>query len=381
VLAIVLPLYLLAMVSTDQINVDAVPAALPAWHLVQSGTVDLTGVDTDNPFVQPTEAGRRMSDRPLVLSLVAVPAYALTGDRAFSPDPSTVTASLLAVAAVVCLLFVLRRCVPESWAVGGALAFALGTATWPISAGQLWPHAPGQLFAALLLLALSAQPSRPWAGGVAAAGGVLVRPVTAVVPVVLAIGAGLRRQLREAIALLLPTLVALAVVALYNRWAFGSLTITGGFNNPVFRDNLTNQSPLGFVRNVAAAGFSPANGLFVWSPIVILALLGLPRAWTTTPPWARRAAAAGLVYLLVHLRLNRASGGLPLDYRYPLEPLMLAAPALIIGGRAFLTGQEWRRRVVVVALTASVLLQGAMALTYECTKVPGDDAQCAVLGL
>jgi hypothetical protein len=87
-----------------------------------------------------------------------------------------------------------------------------------------------------------------------------------------------------------------------------------------------------------------------------------------------------LVYLLVHLRLNRASGGLPLDYRYPLEPLMLAAPTGVIAVRAFLSGDEWRKRALVLALGASVLLQGAMALTYECTPVPGGDARCGVVG-
>jgi hypothetical protein len=89
---------------------------------------------------------------------------------------------------------------------------------------------------------------------------------------------------------------------------------------------------------------------------------------------------AGLVYLLVHPRLNRASGGLPYDYRYPLETLTLATPALVLGARAFVSGAELRRKVVVVTVAASLLLQGTVAFTYECDEIIEDQlATCSLL--
>jgi hypothetical protein len=350
---------------------------MPAWHLVQHGTVDLDGFDTNgNPFIKRTAQGRVMSDRPVALSLLAVPAYLLTNDPTYTPDPSTLTAALLAVASILVLHLVLRRCVPPWWALGGALVFALGSASWPISSEQLWPHAPGQLAAALVLLGLSA--ARPIAAGVAAALGVLVRPVTAIVPLVLAVGAGLDRRWREAIGLVVPSAVALGAVALYNRWAFGSLSISGGYAS-TFRDNVTHQSPLDYLANVAHMVVSPQNGILFWSPVIAVAVVGMWHAWRTTPDWARRAAVAGLVYLLVHLRLNRASGGLPYDYRYPLEALTLALPALVLGAKDLVDRRPALTKVLVAAVFASVLMQGIVATTFRCVDIPGGDAQCSLL--
>jgi hypothetical protein len=376
--AIVLPLYLMTMVAAEDINVDAEPAALPAWHLVQFGTVDLTGVDArGNPFVQPTEDGKVMSNRPIALSLLAVPAYLVTNDPTFTPDPSTLTAALVTMASVVVLLVVLRRCLPPPWALGGTLVFALGTASWPIAAGQLWPHGPGQLFAALTLLALSGR--RVGAAGWAAAAGVLIRPVTAVVPVVLAVVAAIERRWRDAVLLVLPAVVALGAVAAYNDWAFGEPSISGGYASH-FRDNVTDQSLWGFGNNVLLMALSPRNGLLVWSPVVLVALLGLRRSWSSTPDWARHSAIAGLVYMLVHLRLNRASGGLPYDYRYPLEALTLAAPALVLAARSLVSGGEWGQRAVVLGVGASLMLQGIVATTYECEVIVENElASCSLL--
>lgn len=377
VLAVVLPLYLLTMVDAVDINVDAEPAAMPAWHLVQHGTVDLDGFDTNgNPFIARTTEGRLMSDRPLALSLLAVPAYLATNDATYTPDPSTVTAALLTLASVLVLHRVLRRCLPAEWALGGALVFALGTASWPISSTQLWPHGPGQLAAGLLLLALSG--GHPAAAGLAAGAGVLVRPVTAVVPVVLAAGAAWRRRWWEAVRLALPAAAALAAVATYNRWAFGTFSISGGYAS-TFRDNITDQSPLAYLGNVLDMAVSPQNGMLLWSPVLAVAALGLRHSWGTTPDWARRGAVAGLAYLLVHLRLNRASGGLPYDYRYPLEAVALALPALVLAGRALVERRAVFRQVLVAGVFASVLLQGIVALTFECVDVPGGDAQCSLL--
>ena len=136
---------------------------------------------------------------------------------------------------------------------------------------------------------------------------------------------------------MLPSLVALGLVGSYNRWAFGSFSISGGYAS-TFRDNITGQSPLDYLGNVVDMAVSPQNGMLFWSPVILVCLIGMWHSWSTrrrTGPGG--APCAGLVYLLVHLRLNRASGGLPYDYRYPLEGLVLAAPALALG-----RGSSWR---------------------------------------
>jgi Glycosyltransferase family 87 len=376
-LLLVLPLYLLTMVDAGDVNVDTDPGALPAWQLVQHGTMDLSGLRLDdNPFIFPTDSGRVMSDRPPGLSLFVVPAYALTNDPTYSPNPSTLSSALIAMAAVLVLHLVLRRCVPPWWAFGGALAFAVCLATWPISSTQLWPHGPGQLLFALALLALASR--RPALAGLAMGVEVLVRPIGAVVPAVLSGYALWQRRWRDAVVLAVPAVVGLIAIVLYNSWAFGEPSISGGYGAH-FRDSLTDQSLLGYFRNLSNMIVSPTNGLLLWSPILIPALLGLRRSWSATPEWARQAAVAGLVYLVIHPRLNRASGGLPYDYRYPLETLTLAAPALVLGARAFLQGVELRRRILVVTAAAALLLQGTVAFTYHCDEVIEDQlATCSL---
>lgn len=377
-LLLVFPLYLATMANAAEVNLDTDPAALPAWQLVQHNTMDLSGlVLDDNPFILDTDAGRVMSDRPPGLSVLAVPAYLLTDDATYSPDPSTVTAVLVAMGAVLVMHLVLRRCASPRWAIGGALVFGLCLATWPISSVQLWPHGPGQLLLGLAMLALASR--RPALAGLAMGLEVLVRPLAAIVPAVLAGLALWQRRWRDSGLLVLPAVVGLGVLLAFNDWAFGTPSISGGYGSH-FRDSLTDQSLFGYLRNVAAMLLSPRNGLLLWSSVLIPALLGLRQSWSATPEWARHAAMAGLVYLLVHPRLNRASGGLPYDYRYPLEALTLAAPALVLGMRAFLDGAELRRRIVVATVAASLLLQGTVAFTYECEEVIEDQlASCSLM--
>jgi hypothetical protein len=210
--------------------------------------------------------------------------------------------------------------------------------------------------------------------------GVLLRPVTAVVPFVLALVAAWQRRWAAAVALGAPAVVALAGVVAYNDWAFGRPTISGGYGAG-FGDRLQGQSPLEYLGNVVDMSVSPQNGLFFWSPIVLVACLGLPAVWRDLPEWVRQSSIAGLVYLLVHLRLNRASGGLPYDYRYPLESLALALPALVLATRALVARRAWGQRAVILTVGISLLLQGAVATTFECEEPaePGADAICSLL--
>lgn len=373
-LALVLPLYLLTAVRPTEINVDAEAAAVPAWHLAQHGTVDLDAVDArGNPWIAEGAHGRVVSDRPPGLWLVAVPAYLLAGGSSYAPGPATVTAVLLALGAVCVLHLVLRRCVPAWWALGSAGVFALGTATWPVSSAQLWPHAPGQLLFAASLWAASSR--RPVLSGIALAAEILVRPVAAVVPAVATIWAALERRWRLVAAVAAPAAVAVLGLVLYNDWAFGAPSLTGGYST-AFRDRATGQSVWGFVQNGAAMVASPHNGLVVWSPVILVTAVGLRRAWPVLPTWARQGLIGALAYLLVHVRLNRASGGLAFDYRYPLEALALAAPALVVGARVVASAGAAGRKVLVAAVVASLMLQGLVAFTLDCTEGTGSTVSC-----
>lgn len=376
---ILAPLYAWTITSSDQVNIDANVAAIPAWHLVQHGTVDLSDSDVGDGirFIGPGAKGRVLSNRPLLLSLLAVPAYVVANDDEYSVDPSSITALLVTVAAMALMYSVLRRVVDHRWSLLATLALALATATWPISAGELWPHGAGQLVVALALLTASS--GRHWLTGLAWALGLLVRPVTMIIPGALALQRFFARGWRSTLAIGAPVAAALALLVIYNAWMFGSPNVNGGYGSG-YGERAVSQSLSGYFATLGDMFASPENGLFVWSPICLFAVVGLPRAWSSIPRWSQEAAVAGLIYLIVHARLNRASGGLLLDYRYPIEAVTLAAPALAIGAKHLVSqGRPWRT-ALLTSLGVSMLLQGLMATSYSCDHTPGERAgSCSLL--
>lgn len=370
------PLFYLTRTPPERINVDTDPVAMTAWHLVNEGTIDLRAFDTrGNPFVREYDSGRMLSNRPLGLWTLTVPAYVLS-DGAYSPEPSTVLAVVITTGAVVVMLLLLWRVVEPTWAIAGTGVFALGTATWPISSSEIWPHGPGQLLLGLGLLALASD--RSWLAGVASAAALLVRPVTASIAALTALRQVQRSRWRSGFAIALPVAGALVGLVVYNAWAFGNPSISGGYSS-AFSENLSGSPLTKTLRHLADSLISAHNGLLLWSPIVLVAALGLKRSWSQIPTWARDGLIGGVVYFLLHARLNRASGGLPFNYRYALEPLTVAWPALVIATRQLFTENERWRRVVVVAVAASIVVQGLMAVGYECEEVPGSDHMCSIL--
>ena len=371
---LLVPLYLSTAIFGRDANVDAEAAALQAWRVADAGTLDLTGVDTANPWIVDGD-GRTVSNRAPGLWAIAIPAYLLDPHDGFRIGPSTIVALLATVAAIVLLHLLLRRHVPPWWAMGGAAAVALGTATWPVSSAQLWPHGPGQLVAVLGLWAAArerrVQEALVWAFGI------LVRLPVAVVPVTLAVVRMLGRRLHAAIAPAAAVALGVGATVAYNAWVFGEPSLSGGYQS-LFRENLTDQSPADYVTNLFRMVVGPDNGMLVWSPVLVVACVAAVTGWRAAPRWSRDAAIAGVAYILVHARLNRASGGLAFDYRYQLEAIVLATPLLVIATHAWLT-TERRRMALVLTLALSIGLQGMVAYTLECESGPGTAASCTLL--
>lgn len=125
---------------------------------------------------------------------------------------------------------------------------------------------------------------------------------------------------------------------------------------------------------------SMQNGLFLWSPIVLVAAAGTNGIWRSLPSWTRSALLASLLYIVLHARLNRVSGVIPFGYRYALEPLFLAAPALTLG--ALNAWRDWRKgiRLIVVALDLSVVFQVPLVTQLQCNDTGAGFTNCAVFG-
>jgi hypothetical protein len=206
---------------------------------------------------------------------------------------------------------------------------------------------------------------------------VLVRP-----PVVI-LGTGFAlvkaiwdRSLRPLITIGFPSVLAAVAYLIYGRVIFGSWSpsaayeAVGGFWGV--------DSWLG---NTLTALISPQYGVLVWSAwLAVGIVLVLPFGGRRTRPDWMVPLVAG-VYVVVHSALEGASGGMPYNYRYPLEAVTLTAPFLIA---ALLEGMSYRigRIVLVVAGTTAVMLQGMWSLTSRCGIYPENPGEtvCLLLG-
>jgi len=361
----------------SEVNVDAVAAALPAWSLAAHGTIDLPAGALVNPWVIEAPDGN-FSNRPPGNFLVAVPAYLVAGARSFSNAPATATAVLLTAAAMAVLFLTLARLTSDRAALIAVFVFGLGTATWPISSAQLWPHGVGQLAAAIGLFGLAAE--RYLLGGLGFAGGLLVRPPTAIFSAItgLLISADATpRRWRPVLTIGLTSLASLGLLMLYNKVVFGTLGVSGGYS-PQFTDNLASMPWSDYARNLFAMFALPRNGLFVWSPVILVALFASLRVWRSAPAWAKASLIAGFVYLFVHARLNRASGGLAFNYRYPLEPLVLMTPLLTLGAVDWVRRGGTTRLLVFAGAAMSVLLQALYVFTLTCEPATSGELLCSL---
>jgi hypothetical protein len=366
----ILGVYLATMGKIEpQSNYDAVSAALPAWRFAQFGDLDLSAFEQ---LPQITEInGRIMSNRPPGIAFISVPAYWVFGQAGYTgvvPSllPATATAAVLSAGAVGVLHLVFRRLTSAGAAVAAAYVFGLGTSVWSIASGELWPHGPGMFFLALAVLALSA--NRFLAAGFAYGAALLIRPLTGLIAALTGLAiAWRRRSWRPALLVGLGSACGLLGLVAYNGLIIGEWSLAPAVYGQTFLDRAQSHRLFAYLGDILGSLFVPEYGLFVFSPFLLFTIPGLRRAWDHAEPWVRASAVAGLVYILIHLRLNRYWGGYALNYRYQLEMLAVTAPLL------FLSWQVWYerakpfwRRMFWYAFILSVLAQ-VLSLYVETT--------------
>lgn len=343
-LIVFVPVATVYLVTMDRANfeqgVDAVAAALPAWRWAMFGDIDMS-MFSELPWIIDVD-GRLVSNRAPGIAFVSVPAYWLLGRTEFTGTipsmlPATATAAVLSAGAAAVLHVVFRRITSPERALGAALLFALGTSTWSVSANELWSHGPAQLFLALALLAIATR--RHVTAGLAFAAALLIRPVTAIIAAATGLAQGWRERSVKTVAFIgAGALLGLVVLLAYNSAVLDSSSPAPAGYGQSFLDRAQRQSPLAYVGDIAGMLFHPKYSLFVFSPFLLFTVPGLRAAWRTSEPWIRAAALAGVVYILLHLRLNRYWGGAEFNYRYPLEMLVMVSPLLV------LSWQHWYGR-------------------------------------
>ena len=373
VLLIVLaPLFLWNAAWDESANPDAEAAAIAAWQLSQTGTLDLSGyevvvenLDSLSRWFVEGRDDTIVSNRPPGLIGVALPSYAIAGANQFSIKPSTITAMLLTVISLIIVWGLLRKTTDTGFATVAAGVLALGTTTWAISSAQLWPHGPDQLWAAIALAGMSVE--RHTIAGGAFALLILTRPVAAFFGAASAISESFqKRSWRPILVIGAISSVGLAVLVAYNLAVYGELTIRGGYPSTVTSGAVERFAVADYLRNVWAMFFGGSNGFLLLSPVLGVASYALVRYWRRVPSWARSGALAGLVYLLVHSALNRASGGLPLMYRYPLEAITMASAGFGIASWILAKESSTGRKALIVSSVLSIAIQVYYVFFLSC---------------
>lgn len=352
------------------LNVDAEAVAVPAWQLATHGEIYLDGLPGNPWYVsRPGEAGHIVSNRPPGAIAWAVPWYLAFGDPSgVSVWPSTLAAVAATLLAMGVLHLALRRVAATSMAIAGALLFGVATATWPVSADQIWSHGPSQLWVALAMLASTTE--RAGLSGLSMGAGMATRPPLGFMAAALgAVWAILEHSWRKLALFGVGSAIGLLGLLIYNDLVFSGWTLVGGYPS-AFATRLVTAPWPHYARNVLGTFVDPANGFLIWSPLFVVLLPGVPVAWRRAPSWSRAGAIAGLLYLLVHARMNRFSGGMPFDYRYPLEALIAAAPLFLLSYKHWVVRRPLVKRVFIAAAVVSVVLQGFVAIALSCSPGP-----------
>jgi hypothetical protein len=242
--------------------------------------------------------GHYVSAYPPGPAVAALPVYALPALRGAPPSPAwaswleKLSAALITALSVALLFCALDQLVSRRWALAIAAIYAFGTSSFSVSSQGLWQHAPSQLFVSLLLYQLTrGLRDNSWlaATGFAMTAAVAMRvtDVLLVLPLAVWVMATRPRLIPQFALFASPPVLAMTA---YNWAVFGSVT-GGSGNTTVPTVALFSQIPL--AEGLSGLLVSPARGLFVYSPVLLLSILGCISVWRNGPP-AFRALSAGL---------------------------------------------------------------------------------------
>ncbi len=263
---------------------DTRPTERAAASLVQEGDLDLDEYpEVTDPFAR-QEGEHRVSIYPVLSALLAAPVFAAARllfelDETGSALAGKVAAASLSSLAAGFLFLALWRRRPFREARTAALLFAFGTSV--VSTSQaLWQHPAAVLFLSLSLFwMLLAEEDPVWAGraGLPLALTVAARHASVALVAVLFLGVALRWP-RRIPKLVLWTLPAVTFVALY-QWTYFGSPLRHGFSGSLDRFS----APWG----IGHLGLliSPGKGLFVFTPLALLGLLGAVRALRGGERW------------------------------------------------------------------------------------------------
>lgn len=365
----ILPVYLVTAHWNEGQVSDCVAAIWPAWNLAHHGTFYLehaTGMP-DLPWFT-VSGGHVVSGRMMGVLLIGVPFAYLTSLTSLSPEATGALTAAVVTTLALANIHVLLRTLVGRFALPATAVLAFGTTLWTTAGAELWTHGPDALWLSAGMLAASRH--RYWLAGLAMAPAVMTRPHLAVVAAALGTSLALsERRLRPLWQVGVPTAAGLGGLVLWNAWYFGSAML--GARTYDGRLGKLTAAPTGgaaaqWAGNAVGAFVSPACGVLLYSPVLLVLLVSAPAGWRAAPAWVRGAAVGGMLYEAVQLRLNGYTGGGGFyGNRLVVEMLVLVAPLLAVGlgTRWGAAGRGYRRSIAVLSV-ASLAMRAFGALSY-----------------
>jgi hypothetical protein len=209
-----------------------------------------------------------------------------------------------ALAAVSIFALVLQTRRSLRWAVAIAVLFTVASIAWPYSKIGMETTFMAAILAAFALAAWARRSPSVLSWGLTgfatgAAVATKAYSAIAVLPVAILLWPAFaalerREKLKLALAVCLPVLLWVGAIGFYNWSRFGSATEFGYGSTP-----WTKSAPLG----VLGLFLSPGKGLLLYSPLILVGALGLPRMWRED----RSLTVALLAFLLSLTFLSGAS--------------------------------------------------------------------------
>ncbi len=364
-------------------HIDAHAATVESWRIASAGNPWLDDVMTpsfeENKFIGEAPNGHIVGMRMAGPIILGIPFYAVLDHNAakgaFSLVPGSIAAPACTAAAVLLMFLALRRKVPDVVALVGAVAFAVATPTWSVSANMLWTHPVTQVGIAGAAYAVSR--SRWWLAGLFLGVGMLGRPHVAVIAAILGLGlAWSRRTWKPALGMAVPTVAALGALLLWNRWFFGVYSIGGAYGGRVSAavngfegDSMSGTTGGAHAQLLNYLGFlvAPDRGFLVWSPVLLLLVPAVVRSWRHAPDWTRWLVVGGVAYSFFQLRLDNFIGGDGFyGYRLALELATCLVPVCVLAAR---DATEPVRRLLapIVGLQAGAIALGAITEGFYVT--------------
>jgi hypothetical protein len=312
-------------------------------------------------------SGHYLSFFPIVTSVLIVPLYSVPF---FLGIPFTgltqlvmtqISAALISALAVVFVYLGCSLISNRTIALVSAFVFAFATDTWSISSQTLYAHGMSELLLALMIFLVIRNEKYPSTWNFICLG--------------LCTGLFIFNRPSDSL-LLLPVIV---YVMWYHHDKIGYYLVSGLFTglpflsyNMVFFHSLFGGYSMSVSRLAISASLfpnylgllvSPNKGLFIFSPILILSLLGFwiiikkNRSLCRFFQWSLIAMA---LTVLVYASFDDWAGGNTYGPRY----LTCLLPYLIIGLCVFFVHVSSRPRVFLVTMVIAVLIVGSVAIQF-----------------